>query len=317
MISGGVAGLGGLISGGLGVAGGLEGLFGGGGANSVQLPPQQSINLGGITNSLDQAIPQLGSYNLGGQNLGQYSGALQTAINNPYGGGAVNTAAAFGPMGSAIGGQGVGNALNIGGTVNPLIQASFDPQNALYARTADQTSQQSLAALSGSGLANTPYGQSTYGSTMNNFNIDWQNNQLQRMLQGVSGAQGAATGAENAGFGAISGATDTGMLPFNTYGTVSGAPLNLLQGGSDYGTSAAQIPQMGIGDWLSYLSGGNQANSVANQQAQLALNQQQQAFNQTQAYGKEIGAGLGSIFGGGSWLNNIGNSWGGGASVGK
>jgi hypothetical protein len=70
---------------------------------------------------------------------------------------------------------------------------AFDPQNALYDRTYNRLSDQTGAGIANSGLANTPYGQSVRGNTLGNFNIDWQNQQLQRMMQGGQAAAGLDT----------------------------------------------------------------------------------------------------------------------------
>ena len=297
-----VAGIGGLV-------GGLSGMFGGGKASDVQLPQQQSVNIGGITGNLNNAIPGLDQYNLGGQNLGQYQGALQGTINNPYqqfGQGAANQ---FAPQGMQNAQQGINNAGVMGNTVPGLTGAAyqilnqgFDPQHALYQQTLDQTSQQQLAGLGQSGLAQTPWGQGVAGQNLNNFNIGWQNNLLNRMVTGAQGAEGLmnqagsnATNSFQLGNNASNAGAAAGMLPYATYNQFGQNEMNLLNQGAQYGQTASQIPQTGIGDWLQYLSGANQANSTANQQGQLALNQQNQQFNQNQQYGKAIGSGLSGI----------------------
>ena len=287
----------GIIAGGLGIAQGLEGLFGGGGANNVQLPPQQSVDLSGITGNLNSSIPQLGNYNLGGQNYGQFAGILQNNVNNPYGNMGVQTALGMAPYGPMVGGNAVGTSSALTGGAASVMGTAFDPQNALYNRTADQVSQQALAGLSGSGLATTPWGQGVYGNTMGNFNIDWQNAQLGRQVSGLNAAGSAGTTALQLGTQGPQAATDISMLPYNTFNTITNNQMNALTGGSNYGQNAAAIPQMGIGDWLSYLQGGNQSNSVANQQADLALRQQQQGFAQNQVLTGDIGQGLGLMFG--------------------
>lgn len=298
------------IASGLGsLTGGLYGMFGGGGANSVGLPPQQSVDIGGITSNLNSQIPQLGQYNLGGQNYGQYAQILQNTVNNPYGQQGVQTAQQFAPYGVQNAGQAMGNAQQLGGTVPGLIGAAgsilntaFDPQNALFKQQQDLQSQQSLAGLSQSGLAQTPWGQGVYGQNMGNFDINWQNNLLNREVTGAQGAEGLlgqagtqATGAFGLGQQAGAGAVNSALLPYSTQNTLNTNALSALSGGASYGSAATAVPQTGIGDWLSYLSGGNSANSVANQQGQLALNQNQQAFNQNQIYGSQIGGGLAGL----------------------
>jgi|SRR5579863_1714401 len=283
------------LGGGASLAGGLYGLFGGG--NNAPTP--QSVPIGGITSNLNTAIPGLNQYNLGGQNLGQFSNILQGVVNNPYAAGGINTAQQFAPTGVNAAAQGAGNAAQLGGAAGSILNQAFDPQNQLFQQQQDLLSQQTLAGLGQSGLANTPWGQGVYGNTMGNFDINWQNNELQRMLQGGQGALGLAQGAYGLGQQAPQGAVSSAMLPYNTYNTVGSNQLNALTGGSAYGQSASQIPQTGIGDWLQYLSGANSANQVANQSAQLG-------FNENQAFGSAIGSGLAGL--GGSGFSPFGSS---------
>src|SRR5258708_23118892 len=61
-----------------------------------------------------------------------------------------------------------------------IMNTGFDPQQALYHRTQQQTQDQTRAGLEARGLDSSPYGAGVEGQTMANFNIDWQNQQLQR-----------------------------------------------------------------------------------------------------------------------------------------
>lgn len=309
-----------LLTGGLSLAGGLAGLFGGGGANSVQLPQQQPVNLSGVTSNLNTMIPSLGQYNLGGQNLSTYAGLLNSAVDNPYGGFGQGVANLFGGSGIGTSLQALANSGILGGSVpgltgaaGSILSAGFDPQQALYNRTLQQTQDQTLANLTNSGLATTPWGQGVLGNTLGNFNIDWQNNLLNRMTTGAQGAEGllgqagsTAQGAFDLGSAAPSAAVSTGMLPFSTYNTIATNPLGILGTGAQYGITSSQIPQTQTGDWLSYLSGANSANSIANQTAGLGLQQNQMAFNQNQAFGGNIGYGLGQL---GKGFNNLNFNW--------
>lgn len=310
------------IMGGLSLAGGLAGLFGGG--NNA--PPPQQVNLSPVTNQLNNQIPQLANFNLGGQNYGQYAGLLQNAVNNPYGGFAQGTTNQFAPLGIGTSLGAIGNAGMLGGEVPGMLGAAgsilntgFDPQNALYNRTAQQLTDQTNASLANSGIGNTPWGQGVLGNTLSNFNIDWQNNLLGRESTAAGAAGGligqagnTAAGAFNLGMGGVQGGIGAGMSPFNTFGTLGAYPLNLLSGGAQFGQQAAAVPQMGIGDWLNYLQGASGANQVANQSAQLG-------FNENQMFGSQIGGGLGML---GKGLNlpqsfNLfgGGGGGGGAAV--
>lgn len=305
-----------MIGGGLSLLGGLAGMFGGGGAQNVPLPKQ--FDTSGITNQLSPDISSLTGTNLGGQNLGEYSSFLQSAINNPYAGQAQGFANAFSPLGIGTSLGAIGNAGQLGGEVPGMLGAAgnifntaFDPQNALYNRTAQQVSDQTNASLAGSGIGNTPWGQGVLGNTMSNFNIDWQNNLLNRMSTGAGAAGGlinqagnTASGAFNLGSAGAQGGAGFGAMPWNTYNTIGGMPLQLLQGGAGYGNTSGQLPQQQIGDLLQFLQSQNQANQGA---GQLGLEQQQNQFKQNQIFGSEIGGGLG-MMGKAFGMPNYGNT---------
>jgi hypothetical protein len=69
-----------------------------------------------------------------------------------------------------------------------------DPQQALYDRTAGQVQDQTRAAQSARGLAMSPYAAGGEADTMGNFNINWQNNLLQRQIAGLGGLSEASGG---------------------------------------------------------------------------------------------------------------------------
>lgn len=266
------------------LGGGIAGLMGGGG----QADPQR-VDLAPATNALTGhgfgSISNLNQYNLGGQNMGQYSSTMQNTINNPYAAWGLQGTGQFAGAGQGVSAQGIQNAGQLGGMVGPLLNQAFDPQQALYARTADQVSQQSLAGLGNSGLANTPWGQGVYGQTMGNFNIDWQNNLLQRMLAGSQGASSLAGSAYGLGSSAGMGGAQFSMLPYGTYNQIGQDKLGTLTGGAQYGNMSSAIPQTAASDWLAYMGQATGANNAATAQ-------QAQNFKQDQAYGGAIGQGL-------------------------
>jgi hypothetical protein len=94
-----------------------------------------------------------------------------------------------------------------------ILNTGFDPQSALYNRTAGQLLDQARAAEAQSGVGTTPYGAGVTGNTMSNFNIDWQNQQLARQTQAAQAAQGLsgqqASNITGAG-GLLSGLTGAG-----------------------------------------------------------------------------------------------------------
>jgi len=306
-----------MLMGGLGAGVGGAGLFGAfGSPSNVQLPPQQNWPIGPAFARGAGAIGDLGQYNIGGQFLGDVSGIARGFMANPYAGGFQGGANLFGGLGQLNALGGLGMAGQIGGTVAPQIGAAgailnqaFDPQQALYQRTAQQVGEQSLAGLSQSGLAGTPWGQGVAGKTMADFNIDWQNNLLNRMGVGAEaarglygGALGSATGAFGLGSSAIGAGLGSAQAPWSAYNAILGGALQGPQAAAQFGNLTSTIPQLQAGDWLNYMGQVNAANQVGNQQAQLALSQQNQQFNQQQAWLRQFGGGMGLMFPpGGGW----------------
>jgi hypothetical protein len=127
---------------------------------------------------------------------------------------------------------------------------ALDPQKALYGRTAQQVQDQSRAASSARGLGTSPYAAGLEDQSMSNFNIDWENQQLQRQLQGLAGLgqadktagqMGAAGSQELTGSQAMSGL----------------APQLLMQGAQlPYQTTAGLINQ-------GFSNAGNYANALS------------------------------------------------------
>ena len=87
-------------------------------------------------------------------------------------------------------------------------QTALDPQNALHDRTAQQVQDQARASSAAHGVAMSPYAAGTENQAMSNFNIDWQNNQLLRMIQALTGMSGATNAAGNVN----NAATNAGQL---------------------------------------------------------------------------------------------------------
>ena len=310
----------GMIGAGISGVSALSGLFGGTPASNVQLPQMQNpyTNTSGAASGAYGGIGNLGQYNVAAQTLPQYQQIAQAGINDPYAQQYQQGANATGQAGMQSGAGITGTALGQLPGVNALMSLGFDPQNALYSQLQNQNQQQNLATLGQSGVAGTPYGQGVAGQQNTNFNIDWQNQQLQR----------AATGAGAAGslLGSIGGATNTGLgqmqqgaaLPYQTSQGITGNQLGLLGQAGQQGALASQTPQMQIQDYLNYLSGATGQQGANNQTAQIGLNQAGMGFNQSQALGSQLGqslAGLGkgwgTAFGGGSSGGGFANNaWG-------
>src|SRR6516225_7616664 len=302
------------LVGGLGsLGGGLAGMFGGG-SNQPQMQPNPipaGVGVNALTGGGLQGITQLPQYNLGGAYMPCYETALSQYLQNPYGGGAIGAASQFGGAAQNIANQGFGNAATIGGSVGPIMQQAFDPQQALYARTAGQVSDAERAQLTASGLGQTPWGAGAYGQTMSDFNLNWNDRMLQRMLSGVQGAEGAAGSALGLGGQGLGLGMAGGGAPFQAYGQVAQYPLGAYGQASQYGQQAAAVPQTGIGDWLQYLGQATGSQQAATQLYAQQLAAQKQQFTENQAFGQGIGAGLGGIAasplgtGIGNWASNL------------
>lgn len=125
--------------------------------------------MGAISGAGDNAIPS--------NVWSMYSPELMTST--PYG---------YNPNDTVSAGQFMSNqGRNLYASGDAAWQAGADPQNELYNRTQNQVEQQTRAAQAARGIQTTPYGASVEAGNMSNFNIDWQNQQLQRLLSGLGG----------------------------------------------------------------------------------------------------------------------------------
>jgi hypothetical protein len=205
----------------------------------------------------------------GWQNLNQSQMNLY-GQGNPYAGGYQNAAGgaadSYGAL-SNVAGQYAGQlgqqAQSAYGAQNYLQGAgqqvygmAMDPQSALYNRTAGQLGDQVNAGQAQRGLGGSAVGGSEYNQAMSNFNIDWQNQQLGRAVQGAgalnqlygqAGSYGQLGNADLAqGLSTQNQANtyqlQTGQLP---YQTAQGITNNQL--GQAQGIQGQQIPYMNYG----------------------------------------------------------------------
>jgi hypothetical protein len=100
--------------------------------------------------------------------------------------------ASRGLMSAAPGFAGSALGLNapLAGAENAILNTGFDPRSALYQRTQQQVTNQQNAVNALSGVGTSPYGAGVTGQAQQNFNIDWQNQQLARQAQAAGVAQG-------------------------------------------------------------------------------------------------------------------------------
>lgn len=303
--------------------GGDEG--GGGGGMPAPPPSWMPPNLDATANTALGGIGGLSSYNIAGPWVPWANQSVAQLYNNPYRGqfqDRTDQAANIG-WGTGQGQVNAGNTLMQGGMnllpwADQILQQGFDPQNALRDRTANNVEQATRAGLQARGINTTPYGAGVEGKAMSDFNIDWENNLLNRMNTAGQGAGYLTNSAGNA----INLGQNVGTLgletlgrsaaaPFNAFNTIGNSQLGAISAGGAFGNQAAQIPQMQIGDWLQYLQLGNQAGGVANTAYGNALSANNQRFNQNQTLGSNFGSsiqGLGRAFGSGGGSSGWGSS---------
>jgi len=200
--------------------------------------------------------------------------------NNPYAALAQQGSGAAASYAPTLAGYGQGGAASLYGAGNQVLGTAFDPQQALYNQLQQRTVDQSNATNSMYGLSSSPYGAGVTTQALQNFNIDWQNQQLQRQQQGIQSAGQAYSGATNLGGQAATDLSTLSGLPSQTYlgnlnsiisGTNSalgpGESLaNLLQSYLGLGQSATGLAQAGQATQFSQNSqlGQNLATALTN-----------------------------------------------------
>lgn len=203
----------------------------------IQQAQGQTSNIANLIKQLYQA----NSYDLSGtapMALAE-GGAIANQINQGYGASLANAndaANRLGAFGDTMLGYG-----------NTILNTGFDPQGDLFAKLSNQVAQQAQAANAASGLGASPYGASTAGNTLSNFDINWQNAQLARQAQALSGASGAEGTAASA------------------FGTQAGLPLSVSTGTTAALQGANQLP------YLPLQQGGAISQAIANLASQSNL----------------------------------------------
>lgn len=298
-----IAGIGGLISGGVGLAGLL------GGAPNVPTSGTQPWWVQPGSGQLSNWLQGLNT--LSGQTNNLYNTAAPAfgqSFNNQMGinySPLINAGNEAGSAYSNLANTTVGAGQQLLGGENQLLQTSMDPQSALYARTLGQVTDQSNAINSMYGLGNSPVGAGITGQNVSNFNIDWQNQQLQRQLQGLGGA-GTATGQALSALSGVPGELfSSGQLPIQGQQIAAQAPGQAASAYTSGITSALNPLSNSLGQFYQYLSGGGTgANTPVPQwnpygAAGSAVGT---GFNQfgNSGIGQQFGTWLSNLFGGGS-----------------
>ena len=270
-------------------------------ASNANIPSQQSTQIGSTVSGAQSGINNLSNTysSLGASVLPQAQQTAQNLYNNPYGAGAMS-----GAQGAANYGAGAAQSqYNTGASLVPyaqqILQTGFDPQNQLYNQLQQQNLQQGAVNNAQAGVATTPYGAGLQDQSNQNFNINWQNQQLGRQTQAAQGAEGLATTGTGLMAAAPTTLASTSAIPYATYsgiGQGQDAALSALLG---IGGQGANLSNMSVQDLLGLLSGQNQTNQVANQAGANSLNQQNSIWNQMSSIGTGIGNAFGAV---GNWL---------------
>lgn len=286
------------VIGGVGAAiGGIGSLFGGHGGGGKSGPAwhfsNDQMNQLGQQYLGDINAVQPYALNYAGYAIPQFEQLTSQIQNNPYQGQAQGVAGmeqGLG-LGSIMPGQlqGMSNLYGMGnmaaGYAPQLMNTAFDPQNALYNRTYQQTMDQQNAINAMYGVSGSPYGAGVAGQTSSNFNIDWQNAQLQRQLAGIQGLGGMVNdvgrsyaGASDLGLGALNTLTTSGYAPYNQWtanANNSLAALGLMNQGVTGAFGPTNAVETGIGNLMGISQSG-----------------QSNAFNQSQTMGQNLGQSL-------------------------
>ncbi len=195
------------------------------------------------------------------------------------------------------------------------LMQGYDPQSTLYNQQYQQQMDQQNAINAMNGVAGSPYAAGVSGQASQNFNTNWQSNQLQRGIAALgaydsaastaagnvanlsstgannystlaNAAGNAATTASNLGTAGLNTQATAAQLPYDLYLQQQQAGLNAL-GSQVQGTNAAgALTQAATADQGSYLAQGTSAAGQATSAAQ-ANNQATQASS----------AGFGNLFG--------------------
>jgi len=273
-------------------------------AQNANIPAPQSTSIAPTISNATNQIGSLGSTysGLGASVLPQAQQTTQNLYNNPY----ASTAMA-GATGAAGLGAGAANAqYNTGASLVPyaqqILNTGFDPQNALYNQLQQQNLQQGAVNNAQAGVATTPYGAGLQDQSNQNFNINWQNQQLGRQTQAATAAEGLDTTGTGLMAAAPTTLASTSAIPYATYsgiGQGQDAALSSLLG---IGGQGANLSNMSVQDLLGLLTGQNNTNQVANQAGANSLQQQNSIFSQLGSIGSGIGSFLGLGTGGGTTI---------------
>jgi hypothetical protein len=288
------------------VAGPVLGAVAGAGVSSALGPSSQASGGGsnlytptglGTADQTWQGLlgSEYNNYNLA--NLSQYGqqsldqGLANQSIYTPMlTQGAYNASGALGTLGQQLGGAS-GTEFN---AANQIYNTAFDPQSALFNQLSNQQQQQSGATNSMYGLGSSGVGAGIANQNQQNFDINWQNQQLGRQTQGLQAIGQAYGQAGQLGQAGAQATLQGSQLPYQIAQGLAAAPGQL---GNTYGQflqSNVYNPAQGMeSQIIPYLNYGQGATS----------NAYNAASNSAGALGSAVSQGIGGL---GTSLQNAG-----------
>lgn len=314
-------------------------------ARNQQAMGSSATNMNNVLPALYRAAAQAGSYSapqqaLGGQLTGlgnQLAGYLPGTVaqGNQFAG----LGQQYGAMGEQYGAMGsqyndmarqVGSVIpglqKQAGQYNPYalqaLEQGFDPQKALYGVQSQQNTDKTRAANAASGVSTSPYGAALEAQSGRDFDLNWQQTQLQRELTAAqtagtlgqtqtnilgaanqAGSTAAGLGNTAAGFGSTAaglGSTAGGLgnTAAGLYGAAQGfgSGATSAYGGASSAYGAAGAAQTNRSNILGSTSGITRDNAAAQASgasgiAQGAQTQQSITQNKLSGLGAYLGAG--------------------------
>lgn len=265
--------------------------------------PYQPANQAGADQGFQSGVQQLSGAGsqLYGQVAPQLSQITSNVANNPYyqqaqqgAQTAATTATSQVAPQQLQGASQLSGLSQIGGLAGlSTLNSGFDPQSTLYNQQYQQQLDQQNAINAQSGVSGSPYGASVAGQASQNFNTNWQNQQLARQIAALGaygtnlGAVGAGqTTASNLGTAGLNTQASAAQLPSDIYLQQQQAQLAALSSQVQGTTQALGPTQTATQDQGAYLNIGQTASQGATTAAQ--------ANNQANA---AAAAGFGQLFG--------------------
>lgn len=263
----------------------IGGIVGGVLGGSTPKPPNVQTWQPTGTNAFDKTYQDLVNKRVSNNPYTQYApqakATFNAQYNDPY---APGYQAAANSAGAAYGAQGAADTAAAGaltGAGNTDLTAAlqalgmgFDPRNIQHNQGAQHSADVANANSAARGITNSPYGASVANTASQNFESDWQNQQLTRAIQALSGYTGGVTnansafaGADTLGTAGASNIAKAGAVPFAASTDITANQNDAITKlmGVLGNSGAGQWDQSTIDDLMSYLNlGANQSNQQGN-----------------------------------------------------